>query len=499
MSQWSIRKQLFSAFFAMAAVFAVFGWNALNAAKGLTSQVVTIVDADAPAIVSAARVQYLAMRLSSSADMIVVAGFNKDRAGVDREWASIEQTYTEFEAKAALLASKTNLDANRRRSRDLLAAMSQWKTLAQQAAEHARAFRVADANSAMVASEKFSDDIAEALTAEMLKAETDNLDHARKQSDDSMAATGRVQIALILLVGLISLGVAYILHTVDVKLRGVSLELREGAHQVALASGAMSSFSQSLAIGSQQQAAALQQTSASMEEMSGVTRLNADRCHTAAGQMAETERRVADAGRALNDLVSSMTEIRDSSVQVTKIIKTIDEIAFQTNILALNAAVEAARAGEAGMGFAVVADEVRNLAQRSSEAARDTAELISASAESAQRGGKRVAAVETAISSITESSGQVKTLIDQVADASVSQASGIVGVRRAVQQMETVTQATAAKSETSAAASEELNAQAEQTLDTLQTLEAMAGIRGATVAAAHPAAAAPRATLRKAA
>jgi len=279
----------------------------------------------------------------------------------------------------------------------------------------------------------------------------------------------------------------------------VSLELREGAHQVALASGAMSSFSQSLAIGSQQQAAALQQTSASMEEMSGVTRLNADRCHTAAGQMAETERRVADAGRALNDLVSSMTEIRDSSVQVTKIIKTIDEIAFQTNILALNAAVEAARAGEAGMGFAVVADEVRNLAQRSSEAARDTAELISASAESAQRGGKRVAAVETAISSITESSGQVKTLIDQVADASVSQASGIVGVRRAVQQMETVTQATAAKSETSAAASEELNAQAEQTLDTLQTLEAMAGIRGATVAAAHPAAAAPRATLRKAA
>src|SRR5262245_17564213 len=159
-----------------------------------------------------------------------------------------------------------------------------------------------------------------------------------------------------------------------------------------------------------------------------------------------------------------MTAIRESRKKVAKIIKVIDEIAFHTNILALNAAVEAARAGEAGMGFAVVAGEVRNLAQRSAQAAKDTASLLEESIARSQEGAGRVEEVALAIASITENVARVKGMVEEVRQASGQQAQGIDQVTQAIAQMESVTQTTAATAEESAAASEELNAQAEQSL-----------------------------------
>jgi methyl-accepting chemotaxis protein/methyl-accepting chemotaxis protein-1 (serine sensor receptor) len=184
---------------------------------------------------------------------------------------------------------------------------------------------------------------------------------------------------------------------------------------------------------------------------------------------------VAAANQTLSQMVTSMTEINTSSEKVSKIIKVIDEIAFQTNILALNAAVEAARAGEAGMGFAVVADEVRNLAQRCAQAAKDTASLIEESMGKSQDGMTKLAQVSEAIRSITESAAKVKTLVDEVHLGSREQARGIEQVAKAIGQMEQVTQKNAANAEESASASEELSGQAETMKGIVDELQALVG------------------------
>ena len=162
-------------------------------------------------------------------------------------------------------------------------------------------------------------------------------------------------------------------HSVNGRLRTTAAELKQGAEQVVSAAGQVATSSQSLSQGATEQAASLEETSASMEEMASMTRKNAENAHQAATLVTGVAQQVDESNAALAEMVTSMSAIQESSNKVAKIIKTIDEIAFQTNILALNAAVEAARAGEAGMGFAVVADEVRNLAQRSAQAAKDTA------------------------------------------------------------------------------------------------------------------------------
>ena len=246
-------------------------------------------------------------------------------------------------------------------------------------------------------------------------------------------------------------------------MKSVSLDVVSAAGQVAVSS-------QSLSQGATEQAASLEETSASMEEMASMTRRNAEHSQKAVAVMADVDRQVTQSNGALGVMVTSMTAITESSNKVAKIIKTIDDIAFQTNILALNAAVEAARAGDAGLGFAVVADEVRSLAQRSAQAARDTAVLIEESIARSQHGSQNLASVAHSIEEITGSVGTVRTLILEVGDASRQQAQGIDQVAAAITQMEKVTQSTAATAEETAAASEELNAQAETAQDTVGQL-----------------------------
>ena len=252
--------------------------------------------------------------------------------------------------------------------------------------------------------------------------------------------------------------------------------LSAGAAHVVAAAHHVANSSQFLAQGATEQAASLEETSASMEEMASMTRRNADHSRRAADLMNAVDDSVKQSNVALSTMVQSMKDISDSSAEVSKIIKTIDEIAFQTNILALNAAVEAARAGEAGMGFAVVADEVRSLAQRSAGAAKTTADLIETSVAKSNGGQVQVESVSRAISEITQRVSEARNLISQVSEASHQQSQGIDQVASAIQQMEKVTQQTAATSEETAAASEETNAQAEMTMDTTRRLQALIGV-----------------------
>jgi methyl-accepting chemotaxis protein/methyl-accepting chemotaxis protein-1 (serine sensor receptor) len=244
-------------------------------------------------------------------------------------------------------------------------------------------------------------------------------------------------------------------------LRAVASGLAEGAEQIASASSQVASSSQTLAQGASEQAASLEETSSSSEEITSMTGKNAENSRAAAAVMVEVERRVTEGNRTLGEMVQSMQEITGSSDKISKIIKVIDEIAFQTNILALNAAVEAARAGEAGMGFAVVADEVRSLAQRSAQAARDTAALIEESIAKSNQGSQRLEHVAQVIRAITESAAKVKMLVDEVNLGSQEQARGIQGISKSIGEMDRVTQANAASAEQSASASEQMSAQSE--------------------------------------
>ncbi len=249
--------------------------------------------------------------------------------------------------------------------------------------------------------------------------------------------------------------------------------LDQGADQVVVASSQVSASSQSLAQGASEQAASLEETSSSLEEISSMTKRNTEGA-TRAKDFAGQTRSAADACSAdMEEMKSAMAAIKASSDDVSKIIKTIDEIAFQTNILALNAAVEAARAGEAGMGFAVVAEEVRNLAQRSAHSAKETAgkieDAVSRSAQGVQICGK----VAHSLEEIVGKARQVDALVAEIAQASVEQTRGIVEVNAAVSQMDKITQANAAGAEESASAAEELNAQATAQKDAVAELLAL--------------------------
>ena len=236
--------------------------------------------------------------------------------------------------------------------------------------------------------------------------------------------------------------------------------LADGSHQVASASEQISEASQSLAEGASEQAASLEETSASLEEISSMTKRNAENAISAKNLSSETRQAAETGSSNMQAMNGAMADIQTASGNISKIIKTIDEIAFQTNILALNAAVEAARAGEAGAGFAVVADEVRNLAQRSAQAAKETAEKIEDSIAKSANGVALSGKVAESLQQIVLKATQVDELVAEIATASREQSQGIDQVNTAVTQMDKVTQANAASAEESASASEELNAQA---------------------------------------
>jgi methyl-accepting chemotaxis protein/methyl-accepting chemotaxis protein-1 (serine sensor receptor) len=296
--------------------------------------------------------------------------------------------------------------------------------------------------------------------------------HKRDLAATSAAASAKagrtrwMAIGLTLLALALGAGVFWTVHQASEALKRLAARMSQSAENVSLAASQVCSASESLADGASRQAASLQETSASTEEILSITRQNADHALQVAGLMQKSADGAGEVNQSLDRMVAQMKEIDTSSNKIARIIKVIDEIAFQTNILALNAAVEAARAGEAGLGFAVVADEVRNLAQRCTQAARDTTGLIEESIETSRDGNSRLDQMAGSVRNMTENAGRVKCLVDEVNQGSQEQARGMEQISRAVLQMQEVTQSAAGNAEEGASAGKELNGHA----DTLRAL-----------------------------
>ncbi len=283
----------------------------------------------------------------------------------------------------------------------------------------------------------------------------------------------------------------------------VTAQLSAGSEQTAAAAAQVSSSSQSLASGASEQAASLEETGASLEELSSMTKRNSDSAAEAKTLSGETRSAAETGHRDMTEMREAMNAIKTSSNDIAKIIKTIDEIAFQTNILALNAAVEAARAGEAGAGFAVVADEVRALAQRSAQSAKETASQIEIAIQNGEHGVRISDKVASSLDVIVGKARQVDEIVAQIATASNEQTQGIGQINAAVRQMDKVTQGNAANAEETAAAAEELTAQSVTLAESVEELHVLidGGSRrttsiAKTAAHAHSPAATPRAVTR---
>ncbi len=267
----------------------------------------------------------------------------------------------------------------------------------------------------------------------------------------------------------------FLARTISVLLTRVAHQMAGEAAEVATASNQIMSSSQALADGASSQAAAVEQISSTMEEVTAMTRQDAENAKLSEGLIKEANQVLQEADSSMKKLTASMDEISKASTETHKIVKTIDEIAFQTNLLALNAAVEAARAGEAGAGFAVVADEVRSLAMRATEAAKNTSNLIEGTVQKIKIGSDLVAVTEAAFNAVNQSIGKINTTVGEIAGSTKEQAIAISQVNAAISQVDNVIQQTAATAEETAAASNELNRQAEDMRASVHGLLVMVG------------------------
>jgi len=475
-TQMTVGKKLTIGFSTILALVLALGYSSLSSIATLAQSLETAVNSSAKKLADAAEIKndtdimiQLEARLGLRAiigDIAVVEKYHQAFLG---SAAHAEQTIKETRP---LLIS----DAGRSAADTMQSGLAAWKTVHQE-------LRVLCTQSkdpkaiVMFIPEKVTP------VSGRVQAAADDLTKQAKafladSARESAELSSRARWIALVLIGLcLAAGAAvfFVIRQINQSLRRAVTELSEGAEQTASAASQVASSSQSLAQGSSEQAASLEETSASSEEINSMARKNTENSRSAADLVTQSQTKFTQTNHALEQTVAAMGEINAQSGKISKIIKVIDEIAFQTNILALNAAVEAARAGEAGMGFAVVADEVRNLAQRCAQAAKDTATLIEDSITKSNDGKTKVDEVAAAIRVITEESAKIKTLVDEVNLGSQEQARGIDQIGKAITQMEQVTQKSAANAEESAAAAEQLTAQSETLREVVARLTVMVG------------------------
>ncbi|HUI58100.1 MAG TPA: methyl-accepting chemotaxis protein [Bryobacteraceae bacterium] len=394
--------------------------------------------------------------------------------------ASLEESAQQIEAAGAVVKERSKelrtlvSDATGRQALDTFdQGASRWIEYTGQYLQLAHGNRFDDAHAILM--DKIFPIVAEAEKAAKIlaKREGDALNASNQQARASISSgrwTVFIVIGFNLLVGA---SVLWVVLRITATLRHVAAEMSRGAEQVARKAAEVSTSSQSLAQGASDQASSLAETSSTGERISAMTHRNTESSGRTAELVSNCQERFQEAHGALSELEKVVADIDSSSGRISRIIKTIDEIAFQTNILALNAAVEAARAGDAGLGFAVVADEVRSLAQRCAQAAKDTASLIQESIGNSQQGKVKVGRVAEVIRAIMEQSGIIKKLVDEVNLGSQEQTRGVEQVANAITRMERITQQNAAGAEQNAAAGHALRGESESLKGLIQRLIVM--------------------------
>jgi len=300
----------------------------------------------------------------------------------------------------------------------------------------------------------------------------------QKRIETRMQLSKKIIAALSGVIFVVLLAITFFVFRMVRPLNRIIEGLTRSYQELLSASGQVSSASQILSQGSSDQAASTEEAVSSLEEVSSVSGQNAEDANQADQLEKQTNHLIDKVNASMTELTCFMKEMSELSKQVSGIIKTIEEIAFQTNLLALNAAVEAARAGKAGAGFAVVADEVRSLAMRSAGAARTTAELIEKTVLKIGAGSELVAVTYQAFSETAENAARVKELVTGIAVASDEQALKIGRINSSVGDIEKITQQNAANAEEFASSSQQMNAQAEQMMEFIGELAALAGESG---------------------
>ncbi len=250
-------------------------------------------------------------------------------------------------------------------------------------------------------------------------------------------------------------------------LRDIIGGIDSASNEVSLSSESVAASSNTLAEGVNEQSKTIDELTILIEKLVAQINENAASAETAQAQSGVTSENVVECNRRMTELMQSMNDINEKAQEIVKIVKTIDDIAFQTNILALNAAIEAARAGNAGKGFAVVADEVRNLASKSAEAVKNTNELISGTGEAVEKGTRLAAETEAALITVSEGVGSVNDIIIKISDASEAQADDVKTVSEKITAIEDIVRSTAASAQESAASGDKLNTQARNLQDIL--------------------------------
>ncbi len=307
------------------------------------------------------------------------------------------------------------------------------------------------------------------LTNEIIKNQTEAEPQVLSDLYDTKTLVATISVVAILIGLLLSVTIS---RSIISPLKCISEDLENGSHQTSVAASQVSSSSQSLAEGSAEQAASVEEASASLEEIDSIISSISDSILQTDELMKEVRSMVGTGVKQMSGMSKAMDDIQQASNEVGNIVKTIDDIAFQTNILALNASVEAARAGAAGAGFAVVADEVRNLAERSANATRDTASQIESTIATTHVGVEIASELGKSLSHIMESAETIAQRTHELASSAKEQRQGISQLSLAMRQIDNVSQQNASISEESAAAAEELSGQS------VMLNEAVAELRG---------------------